>query len=201
MIRTPLAAALLFAQLLVAPALHAQSSKPQYISDEISVSIRERPSNDAPSLGTIKSGMRVTVLETLGPDSFTRIKTTDGREGWITSRFVSPEPAAKDQLLQLRKDLGEANSRAQSLQSELDAAKLQLQKAAPAFELAGENEKLRAAMAEAERGAAELRGRYDEESQRRKTLVAGAALVGGGILLGLILPWLGRGKKRRYSDF
>jgi hypothetical protein len=38
----------------------------QYIADDISVTIREKPSNDAESLGVIHSGARVSVLESLG---------------------------------------------------------------------------------------------------------------------------------------
>lgn len=172
----------------------------QYISDEISVTIRQKPSNDAESLGAVKSGAKVTVLENLGADSFARIRTADGREGWITARFISGQPAAKDQLLALRQQLDQAHSQAQSLQHDLDTAQQALAKAKPALEMAGENEKLRAAMAQREQQVTELEQQYDGERARRQTLLLGAILVAAGIFVGLLLPWMGT-RKKRYSDF
>jgi SH3 domain protein len=185
--------------LLCAPLAQAQGRQ-QYISDEISVTIRQKPSNDAESLGSIKSGMKVTVLESLGSDSFARIRTADGREGWITARFITDQPAAKEQLTALKQQLDQAHGQAQSLQQELNTAQQQLAKAKPALEMAGENEKLKAAIAQREQQVGELEQQYDAEKARRQTLLTGALLVAGGIFIGLVLPWMG-GRKKRYSDF
>lgn len=178
-----------------------QGSRQQYISDNISVTVREAPRNDAPSLGAVTSGARVTVLQSLGPESFARIRTGDGRTGWITARYLSSEPAAKDRLESAEKQLAEARARIDSLQRELASAQERLVQAEPAFKMAGDNERLRASLAEQEQAARAMQERYDAEKARRRTLVTGAALVGGGVLIGLVLPWLGRGKRRRYSDF
>lgn len=187
--------------LLPVAAVQAQG-KPQYISDEISVTIREKPSNDSNSLGQIRSGAKVTLLESLGADSFARIRTGDGREGWITARFLSDQPAAQDQLLQQRKDLDEAHAQIQKLQRELDEAQQQLAKARPALQLVADNDRLRAAVNQREQAVAELERRYDTEKARRDTMIAGAALVGGGVLLGLVLPHLGgSGRRRRRGEF
>lgn len=179
----------------------AQSTgKQQYISDEISVTIRQKPSNDAESLGVVKSGARVSVLESLGGDSFAHIRTADGRDGWITARFLSEQPAAKEQLSLLKQQLDQAHTQTQSLQRDLDAAQQQLAKAKPALEMAGENDKLRATIAQREEQVGALERQFDAEKARRETLVTGGILVGGGIFVGLILPWLG-GRKKRRSDF
>jgi len=187
------------ALLLCVPLAMAQGRQ-QYISDEISVTIRQKPSNDAESLGSIKSGMKVTVLESLGSDSFARIRTADGREGWITARFITDQPASKEQLGTLKQQLDQAHSQSQSLQQELNTAQQQLAKAKPALEMAGENEKLKAAIAQREQQVGELEQQYDAEKARRQTLLTGALLVAGGIFIGLVLPWMG-GRKKRYSDF
>jgi|SRR5882757_245995 len=189
------------AVVLHAPSAMAQSAgKQQYISDEISVTIRQKPSNDSESLGVIKSGARVSVLEVLGSDSFAHIRTADGRDGWITARFLSEQPAAKEQLTQLKQQLDQAHVQTQSLQHDLDAAQQQLAKAKPALEMAGENDKLRATIVQREEQVGALEQQFDAEKARRETLVTGGILVGGGIFAGLILPWLG-GRKKRRSDF
>jgi len=140
------------------------------------------------------------VLESLGGDSFTHIRTSDGRDGWITSRFLSDQPAAKDQLTLLRQQVDQAHAQAQSLQHDLDAAQQQLAKAKPALDMAGENDKLRATIAQREQQVGALEQQFDAEKARRETMATGAVLVAGGIFVGLILPWLG-GRKKRRSDF
>ncbi|AXQ31553.1 TIGR04211 family SH3 domain-containing protein [Solimonas sp. K1W22B-7] len=195
---------LLLVSVLLAPTLaFAQSAgRQQYISDDITVTLREQPRNDAAPAGALKSGAKVSVLESLGPESFTRIRTADGREGWVTSRFLSSQPAAKERYLQAQQSLDEAQKRAANLERELTAAQQQLGLAKPAFELARENEALKASIASLQQDNGAIQQRYDVERAKRRTLIAGASLVGVGVLLGLLLPWIGGGrKKRRYGDF
>lgn len=192
----------LFSALLVPALVSAQSGRPQYISDDITVTLRQQPRNDAPPVGTLKSGAKVSLLESLGPESFARIRTADGREGWVTSRFVSSQPAAKERAQQAQASLDEAQKKVQNLERELTAAQQQLGLAKPAFELQRENESLKAAIASLEQEKAAIGQRFDVERAKRRTLIAGGSLVGVGILLGLLLPWIGGGrKKRRYGDF
>ncbi|WP_341917517.1 TIGR04211 family SH3 domain-containing protein [Hydrocarboniphaga effusa] len=184
-----------------APAFAQEGGRNQYISDDISVTLRDAPRNDAASVGAVNSGDKVTVLQTLGAQSFAQVKTADGRTGWLTARYISAEPAAKTRLKELQSQLAEAQSRIKALDAELADAKALLEKAKPAFELSGENERLQQALESAEQQSQAAASRYDTERARRRTLVTGASLVGGGILVGLILPWLGAGKRRRRSDF
>ncbi|WP_028007307.1 TIGR04211 family SH3 domain-containing protein [Solimonas flava] len=190
------------ALLIAAPLVHAQSGTTQFISDDIAVVLREAPRNDAGSLGSLRSGQKVTVLETLGPDSFARVRTTDGREGWMTARYLSAQPAAKDRVAQLKADLDTAQNQIKSLQAELGAAKAQLDKARPAFELAQDNTRLKAELAAKEQASQALRQQFDQERARRATLLTGAGLLSGGVVLGLLLPWLMQSRRRRrYGDF
>lgn len=190
------------ALLLAAPLVHAQSGTTQFISDDIAVVLREAPRNDAGSLGSLRSGQKVTVLETLGPDSFARVRTADGREGWMTARYLSAQPAAKDRVAQLKADLDAAQKQIKSLQAELGAAKAQLDQARPAFELAQDNTRLKSELAAKEQASQALRQQFDQERARRATLLTGAGLLSGGVVLGLLLPWLLQSRRRRrYGDF
>ncbi|MGH8444443.1 MAG: TIGR04211 family SH3 domain-containing protein [Solimonas sp.] len=190
---------------IAAPLAHAQSGpagNTQYVSDDIVVVLREAPRNDGPSLGSLRSGQKVTLLENLGPDSFSRVRTADGREGWITARFLSAQPAAKDRLTQLKSDLDAAQTQIKSLQDELKGAKAQLEKARPAFELSQDNERLKNELASKEQAVNTAMAQFDQERAQRATLLTGAALLSGGVILGLVLPWLLQGRRRRrYGDF
>lgn len=194
---------LVSALLLAAPLAYAQSnSSTQYISDDISVVLREAPRNDGTPIGSLRSGDKVTVVESLGPQSFTRVRTGDGREGWMTSRYLSAQPAAKDRLKQMKSDLDAAQAEIKSLQAELKAAQAQLEKARPAFELSQDNERLKTELAAKEQLAAAAMQKYDQERAQRATLLTGAALLAGGVFLGLILPSLLQNRRRRrYGDF
>lgn len=182
---------------------YAQAAeKLQYIDDEISVTLRDGPRNDAAYLGVVRSGDQVTLIESLGPESFAKVRTANGTEGWVTARFLTDEPAAKDQLDRLRQDLKTAQNRIASLEGSLTDAEAGLEKARPALELAQENDRLRNEIAELQRASEEVKAQYNEQKARRKTMLTSAGLIGAGILGGLILPWLGRtGRRRRYSDF
>jgi SH3 domain protein len=183
--------------LLPAIACAQDGGKQQYISDDISITVRDGPRNDAASVGSVNSGDKVTVLESLGEASFARIRTADGRTGWITSRYLSGQPAAKDRTQGLQTELTASRNQLKSLQAELDAAQGRLENARPAMEVAADNEKLKADLATAQQQNEDAQIHTNEQRAERRTMVTGAALVGGGILLGLILPLMGRGGGRR----
>ncbi|MFT4045125.1 MAG: TIGR04211 family SH3 domain-containing protein [Solimonas sp.] len=197
---------LLSALLLAAPLAYAQSNSSsgnaQYISDDVSVVLREQPSNDGAPVGSLHSGDKVTVLESLGAQSFARVRTSDGREGWMTARYLSPQPAAKDRLQKMKSDLDAAQNEIKSLQDQLKSAQAQLEKARPAFELSQDNDRLKTELAAKERATDAAMQKYDQARVQRATLLTGAGLLAGGVMVGLLLPWLLQNRRRRrYGDF
>ena len=122
-----------------------------FVSDVINLSIRERPANDAGVIGQVSSGESVEVLESLGPQSFTRIRDANGREGWVTSRYLTPEPAARVQLEKAEAALAKSNRALSTLQVEFEAAQARLAK------LESEGAELRALLDERAKLEAELR--------------------------------------------
>lgn len=183
-------------------AVQAQTdAERKYVSDLIVLSVREGPSNDAGTIGLIRSGDAVTLLESRGEQSYARIRTEEGIEGWVAARYLDDEPAAQDQVDGLEQTLEETRVELKDTQEALARARQQLADAQPAFELQEQNDRLRAVIAEHEVRAEQLAKRYNEERERRETLMVGAGLVGGGVLFGLLLPWFVSGRRRRsYSD-
>jgi len=176
----------------------AAAAEDLFVSDVINLSIRERPANDAGVIGQVSSGESVEVLESLGPQSFTRIRDANGREGWVTSRYLTPEPAARVQLEKAEAALAQSNRALSALQVEFDAAQARLVHAASALELADENEQLKSVITELQDSEQRLREKGKADRERRALMLTGAGLVGGGVVLGLLLPALGR-RKQRYG--
>jgi len=189
----------ILALLLASTAIAAAEGKAQYITDEITATMREGPRNDATIKANLKSGTRITVIESLGPDSFAHVKTDDGKEGWIPARFIAGEPAAKDRLNALQAELTQTRTHVRDLEAELAQAKETVARAGPALQMAEENQKLKEQMAQKEREGAELQERFSEQQAWRRNIITGAALVGGGVIIGLLLPALGR--RRRRGEF
>jgi SH3 domain protein len=180
-----------------AQALSAPEGKVYYITDQVTATMREAPRMEAAAKRNLRSGTNIYVLESLGPDSFARVRTTDGVEGWIPSRYISTEPAASERLQPLQVELAQTKERVKALEKDLAQTRDALAKAAPALQVAEENEQLKQQLAQKDQEGAALQERYSEEEARRKTLMVGAALIGGGIIAGLILPALLRGSRRR----
>lgn len=83
-----------------------------YVTDTLRVGIRPVPDNQAAPIGVVKTGMQFNVLETT--NGFVRIKTDDGREGWISESYIVTAPPAmiKLQTLQLRQETLQARFKA-----------------------------------------------------------------------------------------
>lgn len=179
--------------------LHA-ADEVRYITDEVTVPLRSAPDNEADLVGVLNSGDRVTIQRSLGPQSYTQITTSRGAEGWLPSRYLSEDRPAGVRLKQVEAQRDEARARVRQLEQELNEARDRLAQAAPAFQLADDNERLQQRITELEQERVELARTYNEERARRQTLITGAALIGGGVLLGLVLPLLGRRRKRGYGE-
>jgi SH3 domain protein len=178
----------------------AQSGQTRYISDEITLTIRDAPRNDATYLGVIRSGEQVELLENLGPQSFARIRLENGTEGWVTSRYLSDAPAARDQLEAVRGELSEAQQRMRTLETQLADTRERLSRAGPALQMADENKALQDSIREMEAEREHLMAQYSQAQSQRQMLITGAGLLAGGMLLGLVLPWLSGGRRRRRNE-
>lgn len=158
------AALALFGFLLTASLCIAET---RYISDELTVPLRGGPSNGHRILHRgLPSG---TPLEVLAQDTaagFTQVRMSNGTEGWLPSQYLSSQPIAKERL-------AAANRRIESLEAQLKSTResFQEQRSARsqvesrAGDLAKQNEKLRAELAEIRRVSATAITQYEENKQ------------------------------------
>lgn len=191
----------------------SQAAETRYIRDSLSVALRAAPQADAATVGGgLVSGTAVTLLNT--DREMARVRTSDGREGWLAARFLVSEPIARDLLKEARVEIerlrklsegSEAARMISALEEENEALKQSLERVSEAgreaaelqqgnLELSEQNAALRR---EAEAARTELEQMHS--SREHEYFRNGALAVGAGALLTLLVPWLW--PKRRKSEW
>jgi SH3 domain protein len=201
--------------------VHAQSVR--YVTDSLRLETRQGPSTEHRITRMLSSGARVTVVEEDADTGYSRIALDDGTDVWILSRFLMSEPAARSQLAQALENFTREREIAEDLASQLETlgkttseveqsrsalatdkkilqAELAQIKQAAAQTLAIKernqslNERLEALTADLD--AAARTNRALKERSERDWFIAGAGVLLGGMILGLVVPKI-RWKRRR----
>lgn len=212
----------LLAGLIVAGVAHAETI---YVSDRLEASLRRGAGLEFKVIRMVRSGDALEVLETDQAKGYTKVRASNGTEGWILTRYLMDETAARDRLAatveentQLRDTISELETQIASLQetSTQQAARidtLQSDKSTLDEELTGireatadvmaikrENQTLASQVETLNQEKEELakENRIYEDNTRQDWFIRGAAVVIAGILIGLILPTLRR--RKRWGD-
>ena len=211
------------AALLCATAASAQT---RYVTDKLSVELRRGPSLEYLIVRSLPSGSAVQVLEQDAETGYSRVRTVDGgTEGWILTRFLETEPAAKDKLAAAERNLETARSRLTELESQVteltaklggteqaleqteqaqQAASEELadirQAAANVIQIREQNDTLRQTLAEtqSELERLQIQNSSLRSRERQNWFIVGACVLLGGFLVGLIAPSL---RRRRRTDW
>ena len=139
---------------------------------EVRLNVRTGPSNEHRIVGGVKTGDALRVLERR--ERWTRVRTPDGKQGWIPGGYLDSEPPPAIRAARLEAE-------AVALREELETLRAQ----------SGKLEAERTAAAEAE---ASQRAEMERLAQENVELRAGARwpelITGAGILsLGMVLGW------------
>ena len=171
-----------------------------YVKDELRVGVREAPnSRDAP-IAVVTTGTRLEVLERT--EGYTRVRTPEGEEGWVSDAYVDAEAPAAVQLEDLRSEHAalqrELSERTAGLEREL--ADVRAAAAATVEEndrLSGRLEALQAANADLTRQLERLRPPPAAAGPDRtwlRYLAGGVVIALCGFLLGV------RWQRRRVTE-
>jgi SH3 domain protein len=206
---------------VVAGHVHAQSER--YVTDSLRLETRQGPSTDHRITHMLSSGARVMVLEEDTQTGYSRVSLDDGSEVWILTRFLMTEPAARAQLAEAQEKFTRERDNARELASQLETVTQtsgEIEKSRSALatdknllqtELAQIKQAAANTLAIKERNqsldkqlqavsmdldAAEQRNRALKERSERDWFIAGAGVLLGGIIIGLVIPKI-RWKRRR----
>ncbi|MCK7543212.1 TIGR04211 family SH3 domain-containing protein [Marinobacter bryozoorum] len=210
----------LVALLLVSGLAHARTV---YIDDTLYAPVRSGQGTQFRILHNgLRSGTAVTLLEQSGDSGYSKIRTSQGIEGWVPTRYLTNQPIARDRLDAANSELEQARNELEELQNrmsevsgerdQLSSREQQLQNRVD--ELSNELEEIRSVSANAlnlDRRNRELQ----ESNQRLKNevevltaeverlearkesdfMLLGAGLLILGMFIAVVLPWLKPSKK------
>lgn len=206
----------------------AAAADDAWVSDQFEVMLRSGPSTSNAIERMLTSGTALEVLESDVETGYSRVRIAGGTEGWVLSRYLMNEPSAREQLESLSSRLGNANATGSSLTSQLNAlqneydaatsriASLEREKgdleqelaeikrtAANALALDSQNKELHEQLATIDIEIATLEQRNRELSSQttRYWFATGAAVLFGGMILGLWLPRIKWRRASRYDRF
>lgn len=159
----------------------AQSGEPpvRYISDEIAVTLRKGEGISAQVAALVKTGTRVELLEEGSESGYSRVRIAPGREGWVLAKYLSVEPPARERVAAM-------------------AAKLAEQQAL-VRKLSAQNERLsQSAVIEPDRQPDDADDANTEpEAKPVVDTLTDVGLVVAGVLLGLLIPLVRGGNRRK----
>lgn len=203
-------------------------AEPAWVSDQFEVMLRTGPSTSNAIERMLPSGTALEVIERDNETGYSRVRTAAGTEGWVLTRYLMDEPSAREQLAKLTGDLTNAAARGSSLTAQLNAIKLEADRASRRIaQLEREKSGLEKELADIQRTAANVLSINNQNKELRDQLASaqievdtleqqnreltgqttrywfmtGALVLVVGIILGLWLPRIRWQRRSRYDRF
>src|SRR5699024_4879811 len=92
----------------------------RYISDELSINMRRGPGTGYGITELLRAGTQVQTLDEA--NGWTKIRTPEGEEGYVLTRFLSNQPAARDRIQTIESQLAKLKKENEDLHAELSQA-------------------------------------------------------------------------------
>jgi SH3 domain protein len=193
----------LFGTLLAAivPAQAQQATSERWVSDSLSTYVRSGPTDGYRIVGNLTSGQKVELLETSG--DYSQVRGENGDRVWIRNSDLQEVPGQAERLPQLEQQVTELSeelktiddswkTRVQGMQETLDSRKALID------ELEARRKALDEALTATESDLRDAEARLGDENNQvlMRYMVYGGSIAGAGLLAGLILPAMTRGRKR-----
>ena len=211
--------------LLLSAATLADTTR--YVTDQLEITLRSGKSTKHQILRMLRSGTPLEVLETDPDSGYTRVRTPDGAEGWVISRYLESLPSARERLATAQQQLSALkmdNSRLDKAVKRLDEEKKDLagrleklqrdnrrleqelerirRTSASALAIDKENRELKARLRQLEQDY--QRVEQENEGLRDRTardwFMAGAGVILLGMGIGLIIPKIRWRRKSNWSS-
>lgn len=179
----------------------AQESTARWVSDSLTTYVRSGPTDGYRIVGTLKSGQKVELISTQG--DYSQVRGEGGSTVWIPNADLQAKPGQAERLPQLEQQVAELSgqlktiddswkNRVQGMQETLDSRKKQID------ELESRRKDLDAQLTQAQSELRSTQAKLGNENKQAlmQYMVYGGSIAGAGLLAGLILPSMTRGRKK-----
>ncbi|MDT8310208.1 MAG: TIGR04211 family SH3 domain-containing protein [Methylophaga sp.] len=204
---------LLILPLLTAGVSFAQTTR--YVSDELEITLRNGQGLEFGIRKMLKSGTRLEVLENDADSGYSKVRTAEGLEGWVLTRYLSNTGSARDRLAaseqklanleleianykeeieQLSAQTANADDQnlslketSQRLRKELDDLR---RTASSAVAIENENRQLKQKLQDMDSQiqAIQIENNALRDNSAKSWFLVGGGVLFGGLLLGLLIP-------------
>ncbi len=180
--------------LLFSLSAHAERG---HIADDAMVYVHNGPSNEYRIITRIKSGAPVQILKRDPKSKYVQIKMPKGRIGWVEPSAVNPGDSISVRLPKLQSSLDKSQSTVTEQADKIE--KLQRE----TNQLKQKNLSLTTEVVELKSSIKELNFKIEstDESNLMRWFTHGGLVALGGVILGLILPYFPKRRKRKDDWF
>jgi SH3 domain protein len=205
----------------------ARAQATRYVSDQVEIPLRAGTSTRFRIVRMLPSGTPVTLLSEDAETGYAQVRTENGTQGFMLSRYLLAEPVARERLQQMQQSLvplqsgnEQLNQQLQTLQEEksnletlleqtrkdnqrLNQDLTQIRKtAANAIAIDERNQLLEQQAVELERTLqiVQQENRALSDTSNQSWFVRGAAVLFFGLLIGVIIPQMRWRKPTRWND-
>ena len=193
------------AALLIALCSSAQAAEPKandrWVSDSLNTFVRSGPTDGYRIVGTLKSGQKVELISAQG--DYSQVRGEGGSSVWIPSSDLQSEPGQAQRLPELTQQVADLSgqlktiddswkTRVQGMQETLDTRKKLID------ELEARTKDLNAQLTDSQSELRTTQAKLGDENNLvlMRYMIYGGSIAGAGLLVGLIIPALTRGRKK-----
>lgn len=190
----------LLGTILLATSLPALAQT-QYVTENLNTYLRKGAGDNFKISGTIQAGEKVTVLE--HRERYSLIRDAKNREAWILNSELTTTPSSKELTPQLQQQVQELTLKLNKIDSDWQQRTVEMQRRTKqadqqSSELLEQNAQLKRELEILKNKNRDLEALQDAESREImiQYFIYGGTVLGAGLLLGLLLPFLMPRRKR-----
>lgn len=182
----------------------ALAEETRYVSDELSTWVRSGPGDNYRLLGTLSAGEQVALLQTNDSTQYGQIRAQDGRTAWIPLKELSPNPSMRTRVPELENQVKTLTDKLNNIDTTWNQRTADMQKKVSESDavingLKAENQKLKNDLIVAQKKVdmANLQLNDKQRTIIMQWFMYGGGVAGIGLLVGLLLPHLIPGRRRK----
>lgn len=181
-------------------AVHAEEKR--YVSDQLSAWLRSGPGDNYRLVGTVDSGEEVILLQTNA--SYAQVRDRSGRIAWLPLKELSAMPGLRSRVPQLENQVKTLTDKLNNIDASWNQSTSEMQQKVAQSDtiinsLKQENQKLKNELLVAQKkvNAANLQLDDKQRAIIMQWFIYGGGVLAAGLILGLLLPRMISGRKRR----